>query len=80
MKNLKIGTRLAFSYAAVLILMAIVIVVTLGRMGDMKDATDRVVNTSMKNQRNVAEWTRIIEVNRALSRWPTVRRSLRRSS
>jgi len=66
MKNLKIGTRLAFSYAAVLILMAIVIVVTLGRMGDMKDATDRVVNTSMKNQRNVAEWTRIIEVNRAL--------------
>ena len=66
MKNLKIGTRLAFSYAAVLILMAIVIVVTLGRMGDMKDATDRVVNTSMKNQRNVAEWSRIIEVNRAL--------------
>ena len=66
MKNLKIGTRLAFSYAAVLILMAIVIVVTLGRMGDMKDATDRVVNTSMKNQRNVAEWSKIIEVNRAL--------------
>ncbi|MBD8563154.1 MCP four helix bundle domain-containing protein [Oxalobacteraceae sp. CFBP 8763] len=66
MKNLKIGTRLAFSYAAVLILMAIVIVVTLGRMGDMKDATDRVVNTSMKNQRNVAEWAKIIEVNRAL--------------
>jgi methyl-accepting chemotaxis protein len=66
MKNLKIGTRLALSYAAVLILMAIVIVVTLGRMGDMKDATDRVVNTSMKNQRNVAEWAKIIEVNRAL--------------
>jgi methyl-accepting chemotaxis protein len=66
MKNLKIGTRLALSYAAVLLLMAIVIVVTLGRMGDIKDATDRVVNTSMKNQRNVAEWTRIIEVNRVL--------------
>ena len=66
MKNLKIGTRLALSYAAVLILMAIVIVITLGRMGDMNDATDRVVNTSMKNQRNVAEWARIIEVNRAL--------------
>jgi len=66
MKNLKIGTRLAFSYAAVLLLMAIVIVVTLGRMGDMKEATDRVVNTSMKNQRNVAEWAKIIEVNRVL--------------
>jgi methyl-accepting chemotaxis protein len=66
MKNLKIGTRLAFSYAAVLLLMAIVIVITLGRMGDMNDATDRVVNTSMKNQRNVAEWSKIIEVNTAL--------------
>ena len=66
MKNLKIGTRLAFSYAAVLTLMAVVIVITLSRMGDMNDATDRVVNTSMKNQRNVAEWAKIIEVNRAL--------------
>jgi len=66
MKNLKIGTRLAFSYAAVLLLMAIVIVITLGRMGDMNDATDRVVNTSMKNQRNVAEWSKIIEVNTTL--------------
>jgi methyl-accepting chemotaxis protein len=66
MRNLKIGTRLAFSYAAVLLLMAIVIVITLGRMGDMNDATDRVVNTSMKNQRNVAEWSKIIEVNTAL--------------
>jgi len=66
MKNLKIGTRLAFSYAAVLLLMAIVIVITLARMGDMNDATDRVVNTSMKNQRNVAEWSKIIEVNTAL--------------
>jgi methyl-accepting chemotaxis protein len=66
MKNLKIGTRLAFSYAAVLTLMAVVIVITLSRMGDMNDATDRVVNTSMKNQRNVAEWAKIIEVNSAL--------------
>jgi methyl-accepting chemotaxis protein len=66
MKNLKIGTRLALSYAAVLALMIILIVVTLLRMSDINDATDRLVNTSMKNQRNVAEWAKIIEVNSTL--------------
>jgi len=66
MKNLKIGTRLALSYAAVLALMIILIVVTLLRMSDINDATDRLVNTSMKNQRNVGEWSKIIEVNSTL--------------
>jgi methyl-accepting chemotaxis protein len=66
MKNLKIGTRLAISYAAVLTLMIILIVVTLARMSDINDATDRLVNTSMKNQRNVGEWVKIIEVNSTL--------------
>jgi len=66
MKNLKIGTRLALSYAAVLALMIILIVVTLARMSDINAATDRLVNTSMKNQRNVAEWAKIIEVNSTL--------------
>jgi methyl-accepting chemotaxis protein len=66
MKNLKIGTRLAISYAAVLALMILLIVVTLSRMSEMNDATDRLVNTSMKNQRNVGEWVKIIEVNSTL--------------
>ena len=66
MKNLKIGTRLGISFAAVLTLMVILIVVTLGRMGDINDATDRLINTSMKNQRTVAEWAKIIEVNSTL--------------
>jgi methyl-accepting chemotaxis protein len=67
MKNLKIGTRLSLSFAAVLVLMVVLIVVTLIRMGQINDATDRLVNTSMKNQRNVAEWAKIIEVNSVLS-------------
>jgi methyl-accepting chemotaxis protein len=66
MKNLKIGTRLAISYAAVLALMVILIVVAITRMSDINDATNRLVNTSMKNQRSVAEWAKIIEVNSAL--------------
>jgi methyl-accepting chemotaxis protein len=66
MKNLKIGTRLAISYAALLALMVVLIVVTLTRLGDMNEATDRLVTTSMKNQRNVAEWAKIIQVNSTL--------------
>jgi methyl-accepting chemotaxis protein len=67
MKNLKIGTRLGISFAAVLTLMVILIVTTLSRMGDINEATDRLVNTSMKNQRTVAEWSKIIEVNSAMT-------------
>jgi methyl-accepting chemotaxis protein len=66
MKNLKIGTRLAISYAAVLVLMVILIVVAITRMSDINDATNRLVHTSMKNQRSVAEWAKIIEVNSTL--------------
>ncbi len=47
--------------------MVILIVVTLIRMGDINDATNRLVNTSMKNQRSVAEWAKIIEVNSVLA-------------
>jgi methyl-accepting chemotaxis protein len=67
MNNFKIGTRLAISYASVLLLMIILIMVTLSRMDDINDATSRLVNTSMKNQRSVTEWGKIIEVNSALS-------------
>ncbi|WP_332878943.1 methyl-accepting chemotaxis protein [Massilia sp. S19_KUP03_FR1] len=67
MKNLKIGTRLAVSYASILLLMIILIVVTLSRMNDINEATSRLVNTSMKNQRAVTEWARIIEVNSTLA-------------
>ena len=67
MKNLKIGTRLGIGFAAVLSLLVILIAVTLMRMADISTATDRLVNTSMKNQRLVAEWAKIIAVNSTLT-------------
>jgi methyl-accepting chemotaxis protein len=66
MKNLKIGTRLAIGFAAVLSLLVILIVATLMRMGDINAAIDRLVNTSMKNGRMIAEWSQIIQVNSTL--------------
>jgi methyl-accepting chemotaxis protein len=67
MKNLKIGTRLGSSFAAVLTLMVILIVTTLSQMSNINDAIDRLVGTSMKNQRTVSEWAKIIEVNSTLT-------------
>jgi len=66
MKNLKIGTRLGLAFAAVLALLVILVLVTLTRMAEVDDATDRLVNTSVANQRKVAEWSKIIEVNGTL--------------
>ena len=66
MKNLRIGPRLAISYAVVLGLLIVLILVSLMRMSGMNDATNRLVKTSMVNQRAVAEWAKIIEVNSTL--------------
>ena len=67
MKNLNIGVRLGLGFAAVLALLVILIVVTLSRIEIAAAANDRLVNTSIKNQRNVAEWARMVEVNAALT-------------
>lgn len=66
-KNLKIGTRLGIGFAAVLALLVTLVAVTLSRIEVASTATDRLVKVSMKNQRNVAEWARMVEVNGALT-------------
>ncbi|CDG84409.1 methyl-accepting chemotaxis protein [Janthinobacterium agaricidamnosum] len=63
MKNLKIGTRLGVGYAVVLLLLAALTVLGLMRMQAAGDLTSRLVNSSIKNQRLVAEWAKLIEVN-----------------
>ncbi|SFC86828.1 methyl-accepting chemotaxis protein [Massilia yuzhufengensis] len=65
MKNLKIGARLGIGFAIVLSLLLVVTLTAVMRMQSAGDLTHRLVNTSIKNQRNVAEWSKLIELNNA---------------
>jgi methyl-accepting chemotaxis protein len=66
MKNFNIGTRLAGGFAIVLLLLVALLVTAIARIQTANRMTDALVNVSIKNQRNVAEWTKIIEVNGSL--------------
>jgi len=63
MKNLNIGSRLGVGFAIVLLLLAALTVTAIVRMQTASDLTYRLVHTSIKNQRMVAEWAKIIEIN-----------------
>ena len=65
MKNLKIGARLGIGFAIVLSLLLVLTVTALARMQSAGDMTHRLVNTSIKNQRSMAEWGRVIELSAA---------------
>jgi methyl-accepting chemotaxis protein len=65
-KNLKIGVRLGAGFAIVLALLLAVTITALLRMQDAGEMTNRLVYTSVKNQRNVAEWGKLIELNSAM--------------
>ena len=67
MKKLKIGARLGLGFAIVLALLVALTATALTRMQSGGDLTYRLVNTSIKNQRSVAEWRRNIEVNSAIN-------------
>ncbi|MEW7847470.1 methyl-accepting chemotaxis protein [Massilia aurea] len=66
MKNLSLGARLGLGFAVVLALLVALAATSLTRMQSAGDLTYRLVNTSMKNQRDIAEWRRHIEVNTAI--------------
>jgi methyl-accepting chemotaxis protein len=65
-KNLKIGVRLGIAFAIVLALLLAVTLTALARMQEAGDMTNRLVHTSIKNQRTVAEWGKLIELNSAM--------------
>ncbi|OIJ42155.1 methyl-accepting chemotaxis protein [Massilia timonae] len=67
MKKLNIGARLGIGFAIVLVLLLAMSATALTRMQSAADLTDRLVNTSIKNQRSVAEWRRNIEINSAIN-------------
>ena len=67
MKNLTLGARLGLGFAVVLALLVALSATSLTRMHQAGSMTERLVNTSMKNQRAIAEWRRNIEVNSAIN-------------
>jgi methyl-accepting chemotaxis protein len=67
MKNIAIGARPGLGFAIVLALLVALSATALTRMDEAGSKTHRLVSTSMKNQRNIAEWRRNIEVNTAIN-------------
>jgi len=67
LKNLKIGARLGLGFAIVLALLIAMSATALTRMESAGELTYRLVNTSVKNQRNVSEWRRNIEINSSIN-------------
>jgi methyl-accepting chemotaxis protein len=65
MVNLRIGARLALGFAVVLVLLAAMTVAGVVRMQGAGRLTTELVEERVHNERLMAEWTKIIEVNAA---------------
>jgi methyl-accepting chemotaxis protein len=65
MNNLKIGTRLGFGFALILLLLVAMTVIGILRLSSASAKTDEMINTKIRDERLISEWGKIIEVNAA---------------
>ncbi|CAN7648283.1 methyl-accepting chemotaxis protein [Duganella sp. LjRoot269] len=65
MNNLKIGTRLAFGFSLILLLLTAMTIIGILRLSSASALTDRMINEKVREERLIAEWGKIIEVNAA---------------
>ncbi|QBE65150.1 methyl-accepting chemotaxis protein [Pseudoduganella lutea] len=65
MNNLRIGARLALGFALVLVLLAVMTITAVTRMQGASRLTDELVTQRVHNERLMAEWNKVIEVNAA---------------
>jgi methyl-accepting chemotaxis protein len=65
MKNLNIGTRLALGFSLVLLLLVALTGIGVWRMHSASEITDEMIKVKVRNERQIAEWNQIIEVNAA---------------
>ncbi len=65
MNNFKIGTRLGIGFALVLFLLIAMTIVGLLRLGHASALTDEMISVKVRDERMVAEWGKVIEVNAA---------------
>ncbi|HWW72974.1 MAG TPA: methyl-accepting chemotaxis protein, partial [Duganella sp.] len=65
MNNLKIGTRLGFGFSLILLLLTTMTVIGIMRLSSASAMTDHMIDVKIRDQRLIAEWGKIIEVNAA---------------
>ncbi len=65
MNNLKIGTRLAFGFSLILLLLTAMIIIGILRLSGASALTEHMVNERIRDERLIAEWGKVIEVNAA---------------
>jgi methyl-accepting chemotaxis protein len=65
MNNLRIGTRLGFGFALILLLLTAMTVIGILRLSSASALTDAMIQEKVRDERLVAEWVKIIEVNAA---------------
>ncbi|WP_078033264.1 methyl-accepting chemotaxis protein [Massilia sp. KIM] len=66
MNRISIGARLAIGFSIVLFLLLLETFVSGLRYSTARDVADDLINTNVKNQRNIAEWSKYIELNSAM--------------
>jgi methyl-accepting chemotaxis protein len=65
MKNLSIGTRLTLGFAIVLVFLVALTGIGVWRMQYASVLTDQMVQQTVRNERLIDEWAKVIEVNAA---------------
>ena len=65
MNNLKIGTRLGVGFALILLLLTSMTIIGILRLSSASAMTDQMIDVKIRDQRLIAEWGKIIEVNAA---------------
>jgi methyl-accepting chemotaxis protein len=65
MNNLKIGTRLGVGFSLILLLLVAMTAIGILRLSSASTKTDEMINVKIRDERMIAEWGKIIEVNAA---------------
>jgi methyl-accepting chemotaxis protein len=65
MNNLKIGTRLGAGFSLILLLLVAMTAIGILRLSSASAKTDEMINVKVRDERMIAEWGKIIEVNAA---------------
>jgi methyl-accepting chemotaxis protein len=65
MHNLKIGTRLGVGFSLILLLLVAMTAIGILRLSSASAKTDEMINVKVRDERLIAEWGKIIEVNAA---------------